>query len=1138
MPDLVLRSERQVQTQILSTLQAELGLNDINPGSVLDILTQAVAQEDFALYFQIAQLSRLNRLDSLRGNDLDLRGFEFGINRFLAERATGLINILRPDGFVRVSTTFFSGANAPLAGDTEIQVNDASNALFGTSGTLIIGRGTNNEEEVTYSTAPVNNTSFFTITLDAPGLANDHAIEETIILRQGNDETIVAGTRVVVPATGTRAEVQFTIDDDVVLLAGEASIDNVNVTAVDVGTDGNIGVGAIRGTQAFLTPPFIGARAENTSAFTSGRSRESDDAYRDRIREAIPALTRGIRQAISNAIVGLVDPVSARRVVSANIVLPVDECGAVLVYIDDGTGLEPTFLSIGFETVRARSTGGEQRLQIDEFPIAKAQVENNLPEFYDMSAGPLTLIYEVGVISETITFNPGDFRTPEVATAEEITAVINDRSTLLEARTSQGGRNVVINAIADVNENIQVTGGTSNAILGFPLDRRETLNLYIDDVLQSKDGAEAILNSGNISAFNLQAIGAYPHTLQVVVDGKTANSQTATVALADVTDPAAVTAQEIVAVLNRDLVGVVATAVNNNSIVRLSSNTGRSSAAQLQITGGTLNDATNGLNFPTTVSAGLNNDYIFNRELGLVQLNAPLGPDQTVTVGSLFTRARLRAANAELYAPADTQTLVISVDGGADQTITFDATFAGGLTAVATAAFINLQLQGATAIVREIGGINFLEINSNTYATSGTIEIKSASTANAAFAFPVDQVATSGSPNQAFLVSGAAGPYEFAEGDSLVVVVDNDIVNGTFNVPMNFGATVTVPTSATNFTATDLSPIFLQASDLTDFFIAFTSGANTTTSDIVTVADQGSGVFRYTFGTVPADLGDFAAGDLISITGLADSVNNGNFVIQAVGASFVDIQNIDGVNASLQTGSARLSLRRQISSYVVGTGALTTSAFRATPTAADPFVVIPTTVANMVSYVANPRISSFNSRAIVEGVENFTRIQISSRANGSDGFIQVTGGGANTALQFSTAAIRGIQGYSYFTGLIDLVHRTIYGDDADLVSSPGVGAAGVVFRILAPTTIEVNVQLDLILSEGVSIASVENEVRSAVSNYINNLGVGEDVVIEEVRSAVIRLAGIVDVVLQEPAANIAIADNELARVRDPNILIG
>jgi uncharacterized phage protein gp47/JayE len=1138
MADLELKSERQIQNDILAVLIAELGLNDINRGSVVDVLTRAVAQEQFSLYYQIAQVSRLADIEAITGDDLDLKAFEYGLTRRESSEAKGVVTIKRAEGFEKVSTTFYAGSPSPIAGDTLIDVNDASNPLIGTSGTLIIGRGTNNEEEVTYSTAPINNLNFFRFNLDAP-LNNDHALEETVILKQGSDETVLAGTTVVVPATGTSPEIRFSIDNDVTLLSGEAEVTNVGVTALEPGTDGNIPVGAIKGVQAFPNPPFPGARATNESKFTTGQDRETDDELRDRIKDAIPALSRGVKQAIQNAIVGLVDVDSAKRVVSASIILPEEEAGDVKVYIDDGTGFEPTFVSQGFETILRDSTGGERRLQIDNFPIAKAQVESNNGETYDLSAVPLTLDIEVGTLSETITFNASDFRFPDIATAEEVVTAINNKSTLVEARTSNGGTFVVISAKVDENESLQVTGGSANSVIGFPTDRKNTLNLYLDDILLSKDGATATLDSGNSAPFNLQAVGAYPHDLDVVVDGKSANTQTASIALSDVADPANVTVEEIATVINRDIAGLTAFGINSDSKLRLESNTKLSSNSKIEVTGGTMNDATDGLNFSTTEVSGIDGDYTFNRELGIVELSESLGVNKTVTAGSLFTRGKLRASSPELYSPANGETLVISVDGGANQTVTFDTTFTGGKTAEQTALFINDQLEGATAIVREIGGQNFLEINTNTYEVSGSIEIKSASTANSSFGFDLDTVNNSADPNKAFKVSGNSGPYEFAENDNLVVVLDNDIQNSTFSVNMNYVDAVTGGTSTTVFESSGLTSIFLETDEIEDYYAAFTSGANTTSGGIESVSDEGGGTFRYTFDTAPTDLANYAAGDLVKITDLDDSDNNTNAVITAVGASYFEITNPDGVSATLQTGNAVLSQRRQVTTYDEVTGEITVgTAFSNTPANGDDLIVIPSTVQNLVEYMNNTKITSISLKADVSGVENNSKVQISSKKDGSDGYVQITGGSANDELDFNSDLIRGVQAYNYWTGLLELVHRTIYGDDENLESFPGVGAAGITFRVLAPTVTQVSVEMNVTLREGISIASLENEIKSAVSGYINSLGVGEDVIIEEIRAAVINISGITDVDLSVPENNIPVADNEIARVSDPDILIG
>lgn len=1136
---LILKSERQIQSEILSSLISQLGLNDVNPGSVIDIFTQAIAQQDFALYYQIAQVARLVDIDALTGEDLDNKGFEYGLTRLGAEKTKGKITILRPSTFVKVSTTFYAGSPAPISGDLQIDVNDASNALISTSGTLILGRGTNNEEEVTYSAAPVNNTTFWRFTLDNP-LTKDHAVEETVILRQGNDEVILAGTVVVVPATGVSAEIRFQVDNDTVLLAGEDKVQNVEVTAIEAGSAGNIPVGAIDGEAAFPSAPFSGARARNDVKFTTGRDRETDDELRDRIKNAVQGLSKAVKQAILNAIVGLVDADTAKRVVSASIILPLDVAGDVKVYIDDGTGFEPSFASQGFETVLTSSTGGEERLQVDRFPIVKAQIESNSQESYDMSAGALTLIVQVGTLQETITFNPADFRFPDIATAEEIVSVINDKATLIEARTSQVGKFVLITAKRDINESIQVVGGTANAIINFPTDRKDTINLYIDDVKKSKDGETAILDSGNQAPYNLDAIGAFPHELNIVVDGKTANPMVAAFQSGDTSDVTAVTAAEICTVLNRELVGIIATPINSGTRVRIESLTKLSSKSKLNVTGGSLNNAGLGLNFSTVEKVGVDGDYKFNRELGIIELAAPLGQNQNVTLGSLFTRAKHRASLPELYSPSVGQTIVLSVDGGADQTVTFDGTFAGGKTAEETALYFNERLEGASALVREIGGLKYVELNTNTYTINGTLEIKSSSTGNAAFGFPVDTETQSGEPNKAFLVSGNAGPYDFAEADSLVAVVDNDIVNNTFSIPMNYPGTVTTQVSTTVFRASALTNIFPNQDDLEDYYVAFQSGPNTVSGVVETVAVQGGGVVRYTFNPVPGGFATFAViGNLFKIEDLEDSENNGFFVITGAGADYVDVINDDGVNASGQAGAAVISQRRQITAYNQLNGQITVGvAFASAPVVGNPFVVIPSTINNLVKWISNTKITSFTLKGNVAGVEANTKLQLSSKSNGSDGYIQVTGGNANRELNFSTVVYRGLQAYSYWTGLLALVHKTIYGDDTDLASFPGVGAAGIIFRVLAPTVKSIQVELDITLQEGISIASVENEVKSAVTGYVNTLGVGEDVIIERIRAAVIAIPGIIDVVINDPTANIPIADNEKAAVADPDILIG
>jgi len=59
----------------------------------------------------------------------------------------------------------------------------------------------------------------------------------------------------------------------------------------------------------------------------------------------------------------------------------------------------------------------------------------------------------------------------------------------------------------------------------------------------------------------------------------------------------------------------------------------------MEITGGTINDAVNGLNFSTVEVVGADNDYTLNRELGTIELETLLVANDQITSSSLNTRA-------------------------------------------------------------------------------------------------------------------------------------------------------------------------------------------------------------------------------------------------------------------------------------------------------------------------------------------------------------------------------------------------------------------------------------------------------------------------------------------------------------------
>jgi hypothetical protein len=186
----------------------------------------------------------------------------------------------------------------------------------------------------------------------------------------------------------------------------------------------------------------------------------------------------------------------------------------------------------------------------------------------------------------------------------------------------------------------------------------------------------------------------------------------------------------------------------------------------------------------------------------------------------------------------------------------------------------------------------------------------------------------------------------------------------------------------------------------------------------------------------------------------------------------------------------------------------------------------------------NTRVTGLSTVAEVSGVLGYTQLQIVSRADGSDGYVHVTGGSANELLGFSITTFRGLLGYNYYTGILKLAHKTIYGDDADSVTFPGIGAAGIQFRILPPQIRDIRVSLQLTLGRGINLSQVEDAIKSEIITYINNLDIGEDVILEEIRARVIRLSNVIDVVAVLPTSNVAISDNEKAKTRAGLITLG
>ena len=494
------KSFQQIVGSMAAKMAAETPITDFSDGSVILTLLEAAAQEDFQQYIQMLNIIRNYNLDTTEGEDLDNRATEYGLTRISAKPHSGFVTVTDVS-FTKIFTKIYAGLPGPVAGSIVINVDNASS--FPASGQLYIGRGTSNSEgPIAYSAAPVNNTSYWTITLDV-ALINDHGTDETVILAQGGNRVIEAGTEVEIPETDVSDPIKFELNQTIQILDGEDTFANILVTALE---PGGFRVPS-NSIISFPNIPFVGATVTNPLPFVNGRDEETDQELRDRIRDTVQSLSRGTGLSIRSSILELVDEETNNSVVSANIVPPVNLAdGPTKVYIDNGRGLEPSLDSVGLEMLLESATGGELFFQLQNFPLVKANVISQNVEPFSLS-GLETIVVRVGSNEETFTFAASDFEIPGRAEATEISEAINNRAVLIEARTltDDDGKKIILTPRARTNEELQIdSASTAQSALNFTLLQVDTLKLYKNDKILTKDGVTASLISA-AQPFNLAA---------------------------------------------------------------------------------------------------------------------------------------------------------------------------------------------------------------------------------------------------------------------------------------------------------------------------------------------------------------------------------------------------------------------------------------------------------------------------------------------------------------------------------------------------------------------------------------------------------------------------------------------------------
>lgn len=656
------RSYAQIVGDQLDILLSKLGLPSLRVGNPALSIIEAAAQSDLRSSQDIFNLLNSTSLDRATGTALDRIGADEDIPRIGLKASSGVVTI-SDTSFTKLQSNIFQGLPAPIIGAVIINVADA--LLFPASGSVYIGRGTTNYEGPIPYTSKTNNINYWTLNLSV-GTQKYHNLGETVIVAQGGNRLIPAGSVVQTPQGNAGSSVQFGTLFPATIPDGETEITNVSVVAKVPGKIGNVIAGSIK---AFATPPFVGASVTNPLPYTNGLETEDDNAYRERIRNERQSREKGTSLAITTGVIGITAPDENKTVISASVVTRAGY--PTTLYIDDGTGYEESDIGIPYETIVDSALGGEQYFQlVNGRPVAKAYALTSLTAPFALQNG-MTLSVLIGGILTQHTFSSSEFRAIGNASAYEVIASVNSDSNLLwNARTVNNGTQVAVFAKGDTNEDVQIippaVGFTdANPVLGFSAGKIDTLRLYKNDRLLSKDGQLAVLESNPQGLWGAMSSG---ETLAIAIDGIAIPLSLATFTDADfvnagtayTTVSATNSLDSWATVINYKIPGV--TAAVNGGVITLTSNLGRNKASSVTI--GACSLVSKGM-FVVGSSQGKSFDYELDRNLGQIRLQNSLilATGDKLTAGSLATRAFIESAAISTITINSVATSVVGQNG-------------------------------------------------------------------------------------------------------------------------------------------------------------------------------------------------------------------------------------------------------------------------------------------------------------------------------------------------------------------------------------------------------------------------------------------------------------------------------------------
>lgn len=497
MTEILLRSREQILGDLVRSILANSDFSDFAPGSTLATLLEAVASVCYQNFLMVLKLLESTDLESMTGVALDRKAASIGlpdgiggVGRKPASPASGLIQITDPRT-PKKSSKLYAGKPAPYSGGTVVYVEDASTWPDpATNPKIYIGRGTagNLEGPIKYVTK-TDNGVFWTLQLEGT-LTKNHSISETVVLAQGGDRVIPAGTSCQTTPNASTPAINFTTDAETVILDGDDTT-TTTVTCAVFGESGNALAGAL---NRFGTQPFPEAQVRNITSYANGKSTENDEELRQRIRDYPATLSRGTRAAITAALLGLRDPDTGKAIASVVVIEPTEPGEPSKIFINDGSLLEPTFSGQPYELFVKDASGQEVFFKTTYSPVTPCVALGANEGPYSLE-DLMTLTVTIDGINETFTITGNDYLNLETATPLEIVRDFNSQANICSFRTIDGAKGVAVFDLSGKAETMTIQANDLQTILGLPTSEIKPVYLYKNGEALSFRGKTATLTT-------------------------------------------------------------------------------------------------------------------------------------------------------------------------------------------------------------------------------------------------------------------------------------------------------------------------------------------------------------------------------------------------------------------------------------------------------------------------------------------------------------------------------------------------------------------------------------------------------------------------------------------------------------------